>query len=78
MTRNPRVTVSFDETSFTLSADGRSAKVPFSAYPRLLDATPAQRESFELSGGGEGIHWPDIDEDLNIERLLADWGDAHG
>lgn len=60
-------------TEYELSArlaDGRSISVPFAWYPRLLHATAEQREKWELSGGGFGIHWPEIDEDLSVEGLL--------
>lgn len=50
--------------------DGRSISVPLAWYPRLLNATDEQREKWEVSGGGFGIHWPDIDEDLSTEGLL--------
>ncbi len=50
--------------------DGRSVIVPLAWYPRLLHATSAQRSNWRMSGGGFGIHWPDIDEDLSIEGLL--------
>ena len=50
--------------------DGRTIMVPLAWYPRLLEATPAQREHWEIAGGGYGIHWPDIDEDLSTEGLL--------
>lgn len=50
--------------------DGRSISVPLSWYPRLLKATAKQRALWEICGGGYGIHWPDIDEDLNTEGLL--------
>ncbi len=50
--------------------DGRSISVPLNWYPRLLKASPKQRASWEICGGGYGIHWPDIDEDLNTEGLL--------
>jgi hypothetical protein len=50
--------------------DGRSISVPLTWYPRLLKATPKQRASWEICGGGYGIHWPEIDEDLNTEGLL--------
>jgi hypothetical protein len=50
--------------------DGRSISVPIAWYPRLLSATPAQRRRWELAGGGYGIHWPEIDEDLSTEGLL--------
>jgi hypothetical protein len=60
-------------TEDTLSVDlidGRTIVVPLAWYPRLLDATPEQRANWQVSGGGYGIHWPDIDEDLSTEGLL--------
>ena len=50
--------------------DGRTISVPLAWYPRLAGATPQQRAIWELCGGGYGIHWPDIDEDLSTEGLL--------
>lgn len=50
--------------------DGRTISVPLVWYPRLLAATPAQRANWEICGGGFGIHWPDVDEDLSTEGLL--------
>lgn len=50
--------------------DGRNIRVPLVWYPRLLEATSHQRKNWEVSGGGYGIHWPDIDEDLSTEGLL--------
>ena len=50
--------------------DGRTISVPLAWYPRLLSATPAQRANWRLAGGGFGIHWPDVNEDLNTEGLL--------
>ena len=50
--------------------DGRTIAVPLVWYPRLLSATPAQRANWRTAGGGFGIHWPDIDEDLSTEGLL--------
>ena len=50
--------------------DGRSIAVPLAWYPRLLEATPEQRGDWETAGGGYGIHWPQIDEDLSVEGLL--------
>jgi hypothetical protein len=50
--------------------DGRTISVPLAWYPRLLNATQEQRDHWEPSGGGYGIHWPDIDEDLSTEGLL--------
>jgi hypothetical protein len=50
--------------------DGRTITVPLVWYPVLLHATPEQRANWQLAGGGYGIHWPDIDEDLSTEGLL--------
>ena len=50
--------------------DGRTIAVPLAWYPRLANATVQQRNHWELAGGGYGIHWPDIDEDLSTEGLL--------
>jgi hypothetical protein len=51
-------------------ADGRELSAPLAWLPRLRDATPAQRARWRLIGHGEGIHWPDIDEDVSIASLL--------
>jgi hypothetical protein len=50
--------------------DGRTISVPLAWYPRLADASPARRAKWEIAGGGYGIHWPDLDEDLSTEGLL--------
>jgi hypothetical protein len=50
--------------------DGRVISVPLAWYPRLLNATPKQRRNWQLAGGGYGIHWQEIDEDLSTEGLL--------
>ena len=50
--------------------DGRTISVPLAWYPRLLGATPEQRRNWQIIGGGFGIHWPDVDEDLSTEGLL--------
>lgn len=50
--------------------DGRTISVPFAWYPRLAHATAEQRANWELCGGGYGIHWPELDEDLSTEGLL--------
>jgi hypothetical protein len=50
--------------------DGRTISVPLVWYPRLLSATLAQRANWRVAGGGFGIHWPDIDEDLSTDGLL--------
>jgi hypothetical protein len=63
--------VRVDENMLTVDlVDGRSVSVPLAWYPRLLHATPAQRANWEIAGGGFGIHWPEIDEDLSTEGLL--------
>ncbi len=59
-----------DDTIAVDLVDGRTIVVPLAWYPRLLDATVEQRQNWELSGAGYGIHWPDIDEDLSTEGLL--------
>jgi len=50
--------------------DGRIIVVPLAWFPVLLNATPAQRQNWKIAGGGYGIHWPDLDEDLSTEGLL--------
>ncbi|HAG85262.1 MAG TPA: DUF2442 domain-containing protein [Cyanobacteria bacterium UBA12227] len=50
--------------------DGRTISVPLNWYPRLFNATPEQREKWEVCGGGYGIHWEEIDEDLSTEGML--------
>lgn len=50
--------------------DGRTVTVPLAWYPRLLHASPEQRANWTIAGGGYGIHWPDVDEDLSLEGLL--------
>jgi hypothetical protein len=50
--------------------DGRTITVPLAWYPRLLNASVKQRQNWRVAGGGYGIHWPDIDEDLSTEGLL--------
>ena len=64
------VTVRSDEIAVDL-ADGRTVTVPLSWYPRLAHGTPAERSNWRLIGHGEGIHWPDLDEDISVEGLLA-------
>jgi hypothetical protein len=61
--------VSDDELSVEL-ADGRRLSVPLAWFPRLLHATPAQRANWMLLGDGQGLHWPDVEEDLSVAGLL--------
>jgi len=63
------VTFSNDSLSVVLM-DGRTITVPLAWYPRLSGASEKQRRNWEISGGGYGIHWPDVDEDLSTEGLL--------
>jgi hypothetical protein len=51
-------------------ADGRELAAPLEWFPRLRDATPEQRRNWRLIGGGQGIHWPDVDEDIAVATLL--------
>jgi hypothetical protein len=66
----------FDTDSLWVElADGRKLAVPLAYFPRLLRAAPAQRERFEISGGGTGLHWEELDEDISVEGLLLGIGD---
>ena len=51
--------------------DGRTISVPLLWFPRLVHGTPEERQNWRLVGQGEGIHWPDLDEDIEVEHLLA-------
>lgn len=51
--------------------DGREISVPLEWYPRLFKATPEQRANYRLIGNGTGIHWPGIDDDLDLEGILG-------
>jgi hypothetical protein len=63
--------VRFDDASIIVDLmDGRSISAPLAWYPRLMKASPAQRNHWEMAGGGYGIHWPDLDEDLSTAGLL--------
>ena len=63
--------VTFDDDSLTVVLlDGRSISAPLLWFPRLLNATDDERKHWQFLGDGEGIHWPDIDEDLSVAGLL--------
>jgi len=63
--------VAVNSTQLTVCLmDGRTVSVPLTWFPRLLRATPEQRNNFELIGDGEGIHWPEVDEDLSVAGIL--------
>ena len=66
------VVVSDDTLTAELS-DGRTISAPLLWYPRLVHASPEERAKWRLVGTGQGIHWPDLDEDLSVEGLLAGW-----
>ena len=68
-TRVKSVAIDSDRISVELM-DGREIAVPLVWYPRLADATQEQRSHWQIAGGGYGIHWPEIDEDLSTDGLL--------
>ena len=64
--------ISFSNDSLVVNLiDGRTVTAPLVWFPRLSEATEKPREKWELLGNGEGIHWPEIDEDLSVAGLLA-------
>jgi hypothetical protein len=60
-----------DDTLAVELSDGRSLAVPLAWYPRLLHATAAERLRWRLIGQGDGIQWPDVDEDISVVSLIA-------
>jgi hypothetical protein len=60
-----------DEALVVDLADGRTITVPLAWFPRLAHGTVAERANWRPIGGGVGIHWPDLDEDISVESLLA-------
>jgi hypothetical protein len=65
-------TVEFDAHMMRVTlTDGRELAVPLAWFPTLKKATPAQRARCEIGGGGIGLHWPDLDEDLSMAGLMA-------
>ena len=68
--RDETVTITGDALKVELS-DGCSISVPLAWYPRLLNGTPEERSQWRLIGGGTGIHWPELDEDISVENLLT-------
>ncbi len=66
----------FDQDTLWVDlADGRQLGVPLAYFPRLLKATASQRDRYILSGGGTGLHWDDLDEDIAVSGLLMGIGD---
>lgn len=68
----PRVlTVLVSNDTLTVDIeDGRTISIPIGWYPRLAYGNQAERENYQISGAGYGIHWPDLDEDIGVEGLL--------
>jgi hypothetical protein len=76
----PTSAVKFDATAVEVQvmgdrlvvvlADGRELAAPLAWFPRLADATEQQRKNWRLIGRGQGVHWPDVDEDISIASLL--------
>jgi hypothetical protein len=60
-----------DEELVVELVDGRTVSVPLTWLPRLLHGKPAERANWRLIGRGEGVHWPDLDEDVSVDDLLA-------
>jgi hypothetical protein len=71
--RPPRAQgVALTDDSLTVDlVDGRTVSVPLSWYPRLSHAMPSERDNWRLIGAGEGIHWPELDEDISVDGLLS-------
>lgn len=69
---DPRITAIevTDDTITAQLADGRTVSVPLAWSWRLSDATPEQRKNFEIMGTGEGVHWPEVDEDISARGML--------
>jgi Protein of unknown function (DUF2442) len=59
-----------DDRLVVVLAGGRELAAPLAWFPRLLDASSDQRHNWRLVGGGHGIHWPDVDEDISVASLL--------
>ena len=63
--------VTFDKDNMSVeTTDGRKLTVPLAFFPRLLDATVRQRSNVLISGGGAGLHWDDLDEDISVAALF--------
>jgi Protein of unknown function (DUF2442) len=69
MVRGKSVSISEDTLTVNLT-DGRTISAPLNWYPRLLHGTPEERVNWRLIGKGEGIHWPELDEDISVENLI--------
>ena len=68
--------INFTKNSMNiLFQDGRRLSVPLAFFPRLLHATPEQRKNYTISGGGIGLHWDKLDEDISVKCLLMGQGE---
>ncbi len=68
--------VTFDSENMIVElADGRTLIVPLAYFPRLLKADERKRNNYTISGGGTGLHWDELDEDISVENLLLGIGD---
>jgi hypothetical protein len=69
---DPTAVVKVSEAALRIVlSDGRELSAPLAWFPRLRDATPAQRQNWEAIGRGHGIHWPDLDEDISVRALMG-------
>jgi len=77
LTSNPLTKeLTFDSNNMWIQlTDGRKLGVPLVYFPRLLHATTAQLNNYEISGGGIGLHWDELDEDISVKGLLMGVGD---
>jgi len=68
--------VRFDKDNLWVDLeDGRTLGVPLAYFPRLLNAAPSERMKYVISGGGTGLHWDDLDEDISVPALRLGVGD---
>jgi hypothetical protein len=68
--------LTFDDVKMWVHlADGRILGIPLAYFPRLLEAQPEQLSRYVISGGGTGLHWDELDEDISVEHLLSGHGD---
>lgn len=67
----------FDSSNMWVElADGRMLGIPLAYFPRLLNASEKQREAYTISGGGAGLHWEELDEDVSVKALMMGIGDT--
>ncbi|HEY0490067.1 MAG TPA: DUF2442 domain-containing protein [Telluria sp.] len=64
-----------DDNMWVALSDGRTLGIPLAYFPRLLNASTRQRNQYVISGGGTGLHWDELDEDISVEHLLLGHGD---